>query len=350
VKTTTVDLSEYSSQLVAVDASLYLYKSKASASGRFERDDWVTNLVYFICTLRKNNIHPVFVYDSKAPVAKAIEHRRRAEKREMHAKRIQAFESALERYETEGVIEEILSEFIINTGSRLLRGGETSQPKLDVDAVRDKIERMKATVVQVFEADFEVSREICRLFGIPYIHAPGEAEAMCCYLGIKGYVHAILTDDSDVLAYGAPRFISKLNGAKNTVEEILYENVLSDLELDSSSFLDLCIMCGTDYNENMRGIGPSKSYSLIKQYRTIDQIGEVIDCSTGEKKYDITPLNHVLCRDMFKIPDEIKVDLKYCDSPNIDAFDECERRYNIRVGIPYIKSCFKPLSIVFESD
>ena len=47
------------------------------------------------------------------------------------------------------------------------------------------------------------------MFGIPYIQAPGEAEALGSHMCITNEFKALLTEDTDVLAYGIPIFISE---------------------------------------------------------------------------------------------------------------------------------------------
>lgn len=44
--------------------------------------------------------------------------------------------------------------------------------------------------------------------GVSYIVAPYEADAQMAYLALQGHVHAIITEDSDLLAYGCPRVCS----------------------------------------------------------------------------------------------------------------------------------------------
>ena len=41
--------------------------------------------------------------------------------------------------------------------------------------------------------------------GIPYVQAPEEADSQCAYLNKKGLVDAVLTEDMDILTFGAPK-------------------------------------------------------------------------------------------------------------------------------------------------
>ena len=50
---------------------------------------------------------------------------------------------------------------------------------------------------------------------------------------------------------------------KETCIELNIKNILDGLEIDYFQFRDLCIMCGTDYNKNIYGIGPEKAFKLI---------------------------------------------------------------------------------------
>jgi len=65
------------------------------------------------------------------------------------------------------------------------------------------------------------------------------------------------------------------------------------MELTSDEFLDFCIMCGTDYNDNIPGVGPVKAYALIKEYGSIEHIGR-------QTSLDISILNHIKSRELFR--------------------------------------------------
>jgi 5'-3' exonuclease len=57
-------------------------------------------------------------------------------------------------------------------------------------------------------------------------------------------------------------------------------------------------LCGTDYNENIRGIGPIKALALIKKHQSL----EAIDRDT---KLDVGGLNYEVVRRLFACPDSV---------------------------------------------
>lgn len=44
---------------------------------------------------------------------------------------------------------------------------------------------------------------LTQMFGVPYIVAPGEAEAQCAWLDAAGLVDGVITDDNDAFLFGA---------------------------------------------------------------------------------------------------------------------------------------------------
>ena len=109
--------------------------------------------------------------------------------------------------------------------------------------------------------------------------APSEAEAQCAELCKKGVVYAVGSEDMDTLTFGTARLARHLmepESRKMPVVEFDLQKVLSGLELPMESFIDLCILCGCDYCDSIKGIGPTTALKLIREHKTLDKVMDVI--------------------------------------------------------------------------
>ncbi|GAA5960017.1 hypothetical protein JCM3765_006136 [Sporobolomyces pararoseus] len=114
---------------------------------------------------------------------------------------------------------------------------------------------------------------------------PFEAESICSLLyhesSLTGVTH-VVSEDTDVLVYSAPllrRITTVEVGMQERKKRKGYEMSVTDpiailegLELDREEFTDWCLMCGTDFTERIPGLGPVKALSLIRKYRSIENI------------------------------------------------------------------------------
>ncbi|RLN29021.1 flap endonuclease 1a [Panicum miliaceum] len=132
--------------------------------------------------------------------------------------------------------------------------------------------------------EFKVTRQhnddckrLLRLMGVPVVEAPCEAEAECAALCINDKVYAVASEDMDSLTFGAPRFLRHLmdpSSKKIPVMEFDVAKVLEELELTMDQFIDLCILCGCDYCDSIKGIGGQTALKLIRQHGSIESILE----------------------------------------------------------------------------
>lgn len=69
--------------------------------------------------------------------------------------------------------------------------------------------------------------------------------------------------------------------------------ILSFLKLSYPEFVDLCILCGSDYTATITGIGPIKAYKYVQDHHNIEKIIKVLDkeivLSKGKKAKYIMP-------------------------------------------------------------
>ena len=148
------------------------------------------------------------------------------------------------------------------------------------------------------QEEIEKIIEIMDAFGIPFFIAKGDGEKLCSMLCREGKVEAVFSTDSDLIALGTPIILNEFpktqykNGKKiETFSAIVFEPLLSSLQLSYDTFVDLCIMSGCDYNENIPRLGVGKAYKLLVTHHTIENLPD---------KYPTDILNYHVCRSLFK--------------------------------------------------
>ncbi|PSR75607.1 hypothetical protein PHLCEN_2v9087 [Hermanssonia centrifuga] len=109
-----------------------------------------------------------------------------------------------------------------------------------------------------------------RLFGIPYITAPMEAEAQCAELLTLGLVDGIITDDSDVFLFGGMRVLRNMFNQSKTVECFLLPDLERELSLDREKLVRLAYLLGSDYTEGLPGVGPVVAMELLTEFSGSD--------------------------------------------------------------------------------
>jgi flap endonuclease-1 len=224
-------------------------------------------------------------------------------------------------------------------------------------AVVQRLSSLLKQVPYILNEDVYAFQEILSACGLPFLTAKGEGERLCSSLCTHGFVTSVISNDSDNLALGCPHVMIAKGSDSISFEEVSINHVLHGLGLDYKTFVDLCIMCGCDFNSNIPGIGIKKSMKLLEQYGNIEGIGE-------NTSHDISCLNHEICRDLFKIVDPstlIDDDRRIEDILQIDKSFELTRdtfnRYDLdsiqvngtaREGTDRVIAAMRNLEIVNE--
>jgi len=80
--------------------------------------------------------------------------------------------------------------------------------------------------------------------------------------------------------------------------------------MNMDEFIDLCILCGCDYTQNIGNVGPVKAFKLIQEHKTIENVLEILrqtnDDPTKKQKFIIPDeFLYEESRGLFKEPDVI---------------------------------------------
>jgi len=274
-----VHLSNYAYQKFAIDISLFMFKYKT-----IHGDRWLFPFITLINCLRTNHIHPIFVYDSEAPPEKKEEQERRRESRNIIRDKNNQIKIDYEQFKSMGEKSDLLNSIVSKkTNYKLYETDDKSYCKIIID----EIKKLDIQTISISKEDFDKTKQLFDIIGVSYIDAPigGEAEKTCSELCINGGVDAVMSQDTDVMAYGTPIFLTKINTQTSTCVAIYMDELLEELELNYDQFRDLCIMCGNDYNSNIPKIGPITSLTYIKECSTIEDIETYKNIDTSILKY-----------------------------------------------------------------
>ena len=267
--------------VVAVDAHNWLYRY-LTTTVRFTNEsvyttaagEEVANLVGIVQGLPKffeHDLTPVFVFDGGPSELKADEIAERREQREKLEDRLEDAREA---------------------------GDATEVARLDSATQR------LTDVIQ------ETSRELLSLLDVPVVEAPAEGEAQAAHMAARGDVNYVGTEDYDALLFGAPVTLRQLT-SKGNPERMDLQRTLDDLELTREQLVDVALLCGTDFNDGVRGYGPKTALKAVREH------GDLWGVMEHE---DVVVENADLVRQLFFDPD-VTDDYAFDTtiSPDVDA-------------------------------
>jgi len=206
-----------------------------------------------MCSLFKHyNVTPIFIFDGKPPKSKRNELDSRRKQRTESKKKYDELEK---RY-----------------------GGNLSREQ------KNELNSLKRTMVKINWMDVEVVQELFDSYGVKYITAKGEADALCASLVLKKKVYAVLTEDMDLFAYTCPIVLRYFSPSNHTC--ILYDlkKILHTLDIDKKHFRIVWVLAGNDYYSNDNNIFHYlKMYNKYKKTQNTDFITWLVNINQIEK-------------------------------------------------------------------
>jgi flap endonuclease-1 len=231
-----VSFDDLSGSTVAVDAHNWLYRYltttvKWTSDEAYTTADGteVANLIGVVQGLPKffeHDLTPIFVFDGAVTELKDAEVEKRREQREQYEDDLEAARE---------------------------RGDSTAVARLE-----SRTQRLTETII-------DTTRELLELLDVPIVDAPAEGEAQCAHMARQDVVDYAGTEDYDALLFGAPLTLRQLT-SKGDPERMDLDATLERHGLTWEQFVDVAILCGTDFNEGIPGIGPKTAVSLLAEH------------------------------------------------------------------------------------
>lgn len=266
-------LSSLRGCIIDIDASNMIYKFKIKST-TLKNVTWELLLFNFIQKFSKYNIKLRFVFDGKPSKEKFNIIKKRKEEREYASNELKKMQCTFEDNTIYNDVTNSVEENEFNLKSINLI-------KINADVVKKQIELTKKSQ-NIKYNDIERCKEILDFLRICYIHVPNmEADSVFKYLQIKNMSHYCFTNDSDSFAYGC-NVINDIDYTMDTVKVYNYKEVLKDFDITDEQMKEICICCGTDYNESLG----YRFTDLVNLYHTYKCLSNIID-------YNIIPLNTI---------------------------------------------------------
>ncbi|XP_055300272.1 DNA excision repair protein ERCC-5 [Sitodiplosis mosellana] len=137
---------------------------------------------------------------------------------------------------------------------------QLNQERQDLMAERNKKDRLGVSITEQMSME---CMELLRLFGVPYIVAPMEAEAQCAYLNEINLTEGTITDDSDIWLFGGKAVYKNFFDQNKHVLEYRSDNIQRLFHLDRNKLIQLAFLVGSDYTQGIHGIGAVTAMEVL---------------------------------------------------------------------------------------
>lgn len=223
-------------------------------------------------------------------------------------------------------------------GLELLRLGKTAQAHLELQKSIDVTPEMACLLIE------ELKRA-----GLDYVVAPYEADAQMVHLERRGIVSAILSEDSDLLVFGAKCLLTKLDQYGECIminrSDFTACREISLVGWTDTDFRHMAILSGCDYLNGVEKMGLKTAYRLLRKHKTVDRLVRAIQFDGKMKvppaylqafaQADATFLYQwVYCPESRKLVNftDLPADVKLDDFPCIGKFVDAEIAAGVATG------------------
>ena len=174
-------------------------------------------------------------------------------------------------------LDTILSELIDSKVSDSKSNNSSLNDDLSLSIINSDIQKNNNKSKGIKKQYIDNLKKLFNSLLIPYIHLDREADTVCKLLLDYDIIHGCVSDDMDMIPYKCQKIIQNINFSNDTIIEYDYDKIIKALQLNEAQMTDLCICCGTDFNNKLINIKCNEIYDLIKKYGNIEGIINNID-------------------------------------------------------------------------
>lgn len=150
-------------------------------------------------------------------------------------------------------------------GLELYRLNKPSQAHLELQKAVDVTPEMARQLIEELKKT-----------GVQYVVAPYEADAQLAYLERQGIIQGMLSEDSDLLVFGAKRLLTKLDQYGDCIEinraDFTACREISLVGWSDAEFRRMAILSGCDYLASINRMGLKSAFRLVRKHKTIEKI------------------------------------------------------------------------------
>ena len=267
----------------------------------------LNSLIYYL----RNMIIPIFIFDGRSPEIKKNKIEERRHNLKINLRKLREIRNSVKELNNDNYISEDNND--INIQEKLIFGTPPESNNLEENiniedenednprrisfednmrklSFEDNLEYHKIYKKSIILKDYFIIDwiEILELLGIPCIRAEGEADPLCSYISNKNkYIFGIISDDSDMLIFGAPRIMRKTYNQNFKMIELykLITSIESKLRLEidyniifnEEDLVNFSVLLGTDYGSFNLKKKFDNSYELLKEYALNKKITDYIE-------------------------------------------------------------------------
>ena len=149
--------------------------------------------------------------------------------------------------------------------------------RAELEALSNNIDREQLLLIQQYGREQRLAtsitdqmyleaQELLRLFGIPYLVAPMEAEAQCAFLDQAELTDGTITDDSDVWLFGGRRVYKNFFNQGKYVEYFQADEIKRVFRMEREQLIQMALLTGSDYTEGVETVGPVTALEIMAEF------------------------------------------------------------------------------------